>query len=50
MTNLPKHLQEVVNNYEEKCRKFGLNPNFAQEALNKANKSGNDFNPIHALV
>jgi hypothetical protein len=50
MKNLPKHLQETVNNYENKCRKFGLNPNFAKEALEKANKNGNDFNPIHGLV
>lgn len=46
----PKHLQEVVSNHENKCEEFGINPNWAKEAKELAEKRGDDFNPLHGLV
>ena len=48
--NLPAHLQATVNNYEAKCKSFGINPNWASEAMKKAEANGDDFALIHGLV
>ncbi len=47
---LPPHLEKVINAYEEKCKAFGLNPNWAIEALEKAEAANDDNALIHGLI
>ena len=47
---LPKHLQAVIDNYENKCKSFGINPNWAAEAREKADKAGDDFALIYGMI
>ena len=49
-STLPKHLQESISSYESKCEAFGINPNWAKEAQELAEKRGDDFSPIHGLI
>jgi len=46
----PKEVMDKIKAYEDRQRAWGLNPNFAQEALEKAEERGDDFNPIHGLI
>jgi hypothetical protein len=49
-SKLPKHLQECVSNYYEKCNKFGIDPDWAYKAYKKAEERGDHFNPIYGLI
>ncbi len=49
-TTLPPHLKAALTKHFDKCDAIGINPDWASQALDKANKEGNDFNPIHGLI
>jgi len=48
LNKLPKHLQEALSHYYDKCHFFGLNPDWAIKAKEKADND--DFNPIHGMI
>ncbi len=49
-SQLPKHLEDMLNKRNEEYKKFGIDPDWAVKAYQKAEKRGDHFNPIYALV
>ena len=49
-SNLPAHLKAALERHYRKAASFGIDPDFIAKSKAKADKSGNDFNPVHAVI
>lgn len=50
MTQLPAHLQKVVNNHEAKLEEFGIKPMYKILEEQKENMDNNPDHVLHAYV
>jgi len=48
--HLPKHLQAIIENRSKEDRKYGIDRDWAAKVYKKAEKEGNHFSPIYALI